>query len=116
MPLTVTITPVTIGQDTDSSPTRAWTSGTVTVQGNLQPANSREAVQYSMLNAVTAYDLYIAPTDTGGSAISFTQTQWKDAHVTANGLTYRVVGAPMDPITNGCLSHVILERNDLGIG
>lgn len=112
MPVSVVIIPPTRTQEASGAPETAWSSGSITVAGNLQPGSSREAVTYATINGVTTYDLYIAPIDTSGTAVSLTASQWKESHVTYGGETYRVLGEAMNPITNGCLLHLVLEKRD----
>ncbi len=116
LPLSVVIIPPTRSQESSGATETAWSSGSITVAGNLQPGSSREAVTYSAIGGVTTYDLYIAPKATDGTAVSFTATQWKESHVTYGGETYRVLGEAMNPVTNGCLLHLILEKRDIAFG
>jgi len=110
----LTITPATQTQESGGAMTTAWSSGSITVMGSFQPGNSREAVQASMLLATTTYDVYLDPIDTSGSAVSLTDIQWKHATVAVGGKTYRSVSVPIDPVTNGCLLHWVVERYDTG--
>lgn len=113
---TVTITPPGFSQEDSGGTVVTHASGSVTVMGSLQPGSSREAVNHAMVMATTTYDLYLAPDTTSGVALSFTDTQWKASVVAINGKTYRSVGAALDPVSNGCLLHLVLERWDGGQG
>lgn len=112
----VTITPPSSSQENSGGTVTTYASGSVTVMGSLQPGSSREAVNHAMVTATTTYDLYIAPDTTAAVALSFTDTQWSGCRVAVDGVTYRSVGAAINPISNGCIYHLVLERWDGGQG
>lgn len=91
----------------------SWSSS-FSVRCNLQPANSNEAVLHQQVTGNATYDCFLAPTNTDGSAITTTQTQWKTAKVVINTVEYRTAGLPLDQITNGCIWRLTLERTDSG--
>lgn len=109
MPHTATITPATVALTDSSMPSESFSSGSVTVAGCLQPSTSSESINYQRDTGRVLYDFYFAPRTTAGVALSFTLMQYKSAVVVVNGITYRAVGPAMDPITNGCLYHLVLE-------
>jgi len=111
---TAVIRAATQVKEAGGSMTTTWTGDGSTVACSLQPGSSSEAVQQAMLLGSSTYDVYLATADTGGTALAFTQTQWKGATMTIGGLVYRVVGVPRDLINNGCVLHAVVERIDTG--
>lgn len=107
--MTATITPAAVTIPASGMPTQAFSVGSVTVACNLQPTRTAEGLQYQRDTGNATFDLFIAPVDTGGTAVGLTPTQFKTARAVVGGVTYRVVGQAMDPITNGCIYQLLLE-------
>lgn len=109
LPLSATFTPATITISSAGVPSETFSSGSVTVACNLQPASNAETLEYQRATGQSVYDLFFAPVDTSGTAFGLTAAQVKTARVTIGGTTYRCAGTHADLVTNGCLYRVTLE-------
>lgn len=102
---TATVYPAVVTQESTGAPEVAYSSS-VTVPCHLQPASSRDALIYGREAGITIYDLWLAPTDSSGSATSIGHR----ARVDVGGVTYRVSGDSRDLCSDGSVVHVQLER------
>lgn len=108
---TAIITPGAVTVASTGASSVAHSAGAVTVKCFLQPAASRESVQWHRTTGEVVYDLFIAPADTSGSSLSFASAAWKEGSAVIGGVTYRMVGEPYDVCGNGCLWRAAIARN-----
>lgn len=112
---TATITPATVTAESNGHPDSAWSSGTVTVNCSLQPASAGESLQYGRDTGFDIYNLFLAPVDTSGTAVTLTGVQFKTARIvvtaqSGESLTLRTVGTARDMINLGTVMQLTVER------
>lgn len=112
---TVTVTPATETYEDNGAPQLAWSSGAITSRCSLQPISGSEAVIYGRDSGTEVYQLWISPVDTGGTAVTLTGAQWKDAQISVtrqNGetLTLRAIGDGQALINLGTVIRITAER------
>jgi len=104
MTATVQTPTETVGADGGTSVT--WASTYTGVRCTIQPLSSTDRLLYGKEDGLRVSTAYFPPDlDTG--TVTPIQKRWR---VIANGISYRVVGASMDPAGKGVLQTLTLEE------
>lgn len=108
----VTLTPAAVTVEAGSAaPEWAYTGQTATtVMGRLQPLSASDSMVYGRETGTTIYQLFLSPVDVNGTALSFTDAQWKTMRVRVGSTNYRVDGPARNPDNDDCVLVLNLEK------
>jgi len=110
MKQTATILVPTPSTNTDGSPKTIYTaSAAPTAKCSFQPGTSSNSLQLQREMGVTTYDVYMDPVLSSGAAT--TSALNHASRVTIGGVTYRMIGEPLNLCSEDAVLHCIMQRD-----
>lgn len=100
-----TITNITWTQGADGVPYADSPTGTATVLCMIQPLSAADALIYGRDTTTQVFSVFMAPTTTAGAAWDISP---KDT-ITIGGITYRIIGKPVDQAGLGVIRQLTVE-------
>lgn len=118
--MTITVNIPTVTEESGTGGNKWTYPNTLAFLANVQPGVSSEAIERQRDTGRRNFDIYMGHISTSGPLINVTNEQWKLVKVTftdrygdGGTRTLQVIGPPQDPISNGCILHLVAEEIDL---
>lgn len=94
-------------QDANGIPVGVAPAESISVACFVQPTSAADGLVYGRDTTTQMYDVFLAPTDTGGNAWDCSP---KD-QIMLNSVVYRIEGKPQDMCTLGVLKKLVISRD-----